>query len=138
MNRDEEGNILNNQFKENENSIIVDGIEISKPFVEKPVDADDHNIYIYYPRSAGGGCKRLFRKVGDQSSMFDPNLNEVRKDGSYIYEEFLVADGTDIKVYSVGSNYAHAEARKSPVINGKVIRNKETGKEVLSIYHCNT
>ncbi len=48
---------------EADDNIIVNGVTITKPFVEKPVDADDHNIYIYYPMSAGGGSKRIFRKV---------------------------------------------------------------------------
>lgn len=62
------------------------------------MDADDHNIAIYYPSSAGGGCKKLFRKVGDRSSEFYPEINEVRRDGSYIYEEFIETQGTDVKM----------------------------------------
>ena len=107
----------------------VNGITIHKPFVEKPVDADDHNIAIYYPTSAGGGCKKLFRKIGNRSSEFYPDINEVRRDGSYIYEEFVETQGTDVKMYTVGPEYGHAEARKSPTVDGKVERNSE-GKEV--------
>jgi inositol hexakisphosphate/diphosphoinositol-pentakisphosphate kinase len=95
--------------------IEVNGVTIHKPFVEKPVDAEDHNISIYYPSSAGGGCKKLFRKIGNRSSEFYPNINEVRRDhGSYIYEEFVETQGVDVKMYTVGTDYGHAEARKSP------------------------
>ncbi|XP_064192772.1 inositol hexakisphosphate and diphosphoinositol-pentakisphosphate kinase 2-like isoform X9 [Anguilla rostrata] len=113
---------------EGEDHVEVNGEVFQKPFVEKPVCAEDHNVYIYYPTSAGGGSQRLFRKIGSRSSVYSPESN-VRKTGSYIYEEFMPTDGTDVKVYTVGPDYAHAEARKSPALDGKVERDSE-GKEI--------
>ncbi|AWP08009.1 putative inositol hexakisphosphate and diphosphoinositol-pentakisphosphate kinase 2-like [Scophthalmus maximus] len=113
---------------EGEDHVEVNGEVFPKPFVEKPVCAEDHNVYIYYPTSAGGGSQRLFRKIGSRSSVYSPE-SCVRKTGSYIYEEFMPTDGTDVKVYTVGPDYAHAEARKSPALDGKVERDSE-GKEI--------
>ncbi|XP_060784095.1 inositol hexakisphosphate and diphosphoinositol-pentakisphosphate kinase 1 isoform X1 [Neoarius graeffei] len=121
--RPEECNLV-----EGEDHVEVNGEVFQKPFVEKPVSAEDHNVYIYYPTSAGGGSQRLFRKIGSRSSVYSPE-STVRKTGSYIYEEFMPTDGTDVKVYTVGPDYAHAEARKSPALDGKVERDSE-GKEI--------
>ena len=126
--KNDKGEEIINELEEYDEYIVYNGKKIMKPFVEKPRNGDDHNIYIYYPMSHGGGQTRLFRKTRDLSSLYYPNINKIRRDKSYIYEEYLQTDGFDIKVYTVGENYAHAEARKSPSLDGIVERSK--GKEV--------
>ena len=101
FNRDE-----NNRPADSENDLIecddtieVNGEIFTKPFVEKPVSAEDHNIYIYYPLSAGGGRQILFRKIGSRSSVYSSD-SRVRRSGSFIYEEYMATSGTDVKVCS--------------------------------------
>ncbi|KAH9676307.1 Inositol hexakisphosphate and diphosphoinositol-pentakisphosphate kinase VIP2 [Citrus sinensis] len=124
-------------FIEEEDFVEVHGNRFWKPFVEKPVHgfvgfAAFNGLVIALILLVIGNSQLKpisMPVVGNRSSEFHPDVRRVRREGSYIYEEFMPTGGTDVKVYTVGPEYAHAEARKSPVVDGVVMRNPD-GKEV--------
>ena len=116
--------------------ILINGQRMNKPLLEKPFDGDDHSISIYYPSSKApgghnGGVRHLFRKVQNVSSRFEPiapplrSLQPEHAYDSYVYEE-LLANGQDLKVYTLGPGRSHGEMRKSPVVDGIVERDATT------------
>ncbi|KAI9209585.1 uncharacterized protein BJ171DRAFT_576375 [Polychytrium aggregatum] len=110
--------------------ILADGMltpePMCRPFVEKPVNSEDHNVHVYFKNNQG--VQKLFRKVKNRSSAHSENCS-IRTVGSYVYEQYLFPDNAvDVKVYAVGEHYVHAETRKSPVIDGVVERTPD-GKE---------
>lgn len=116
-------------------SIRKGDLTINRPFIEKPVDSNDHSLIIYYP---DGSATKLHRKInnrcstpleGDDRNIRGANANLINNTTSYIYEEMLKShDLTDIKLYAVGPSYVYAEKRRAPHIDG-VVRRREDGLE---------
>ncbi|KZV19847.1 inositol hexakisphosphate and diphosphoinositol-pentakisphosphate kinase 1-like [Dorcoceras hygrometricum] len=121
-------------FVEEDDFVEVHGNRFWKPFVEKPID---DGMMLFFTKlewkefqESPLSCPDTLLTVGNRSSEFHPEVRSVRREGSYIYEEFMPTGGTDVKVYTVGPEYAHAEARKSPVVDGVVMRNLD-GSRIL-------
>ena len=113
-------------IEEFDNYIKIGDHVIKKPFLEKPFDTDDYNIRIYYPSKTGGGCKIIEKKKGVFRAKYRADLNTIRRHGEFVYEKFLPNDGFDIHVNTIGVDYFHAEASKSPMVDSDEIQTMKT------------
>ena len=62
------------EIQEYEDFLLINGEKLYKPFVEKPINAEDHEIKIYYSslNPCGSGYNVLFRKTNNYSGQFIP------------------------------------------------------------------
>mmetsp|Transcript_45541 Transcript_45541/g.105579 ORF Transcript_45541/g.105579 Transcript_45541/m.105579 type:complete len:914 (-) Transcript_45541:51-2792(-) len=99
------------RVEEYEEHIVVNGQQINKPFLEKPVDRQDRDIYLYLPHAIGGG--RAFvssiESGDDQSICRWEESGGIRHEGAFIYQEYPKSDGFRINVSCLGTlTYAYA------------------------------
>lgn len=90
--------------EERDDCVLVEGQLVRKPFVEKPVDRRDREIYVYFPKEAGGG--RALVSTTESGALeyicsFDTAGN-VRREGSFIYQEYLQSEGFVVQTVCVG------------------------------------
>ena len=79
-----------------EDSTTMDGTTFTTPFAEKPVDGgEDHNVWIYYPITAGGGgVKKVLREKGSKSSdLYPDHPGQRQEDASFLYDERFMQTG---------------------------------------------
>jgi inositol hexakisphosphate/diphosphoinositol-pentakisphosphate kinase len=58
------------EITEYDEYVVIRGNRLNKPFLEKPINAEDHEIFIHYSGNnpAGAGYSVLFRKTENNSS----------------------------------------------------------------------
>ena len=95
-----------------DDTVEIKGRIFHKPFVEKPASAENHNVYFYLPTKDGGGSQRLSRdsRYLERLSKCNPctgiinsysiysSESTIRREGSYIYQEFISTGGLELKV----------------------------------------
>jgi len=84
--------------------LLVDGARaLRMPFVEKPLNSDEHKCIVYY--LGDGGTSTIERKKVHHEA----GRRAIRPSGSYVYEQFHSAE--DVKVYAIGTEVFFAETR---------------------------
>ena len=79
------------------------------PSAEKPVDGgEDHNVWIYYPITAGGGgVKKVLREKGSKSSdLYPDHPGQRQEDASFLYDERFMQTGRGGPSFQFGEELA--------------------------------
>jgi len=111
--------------QEFDDHLIINQVTLAKPFIEKPIPKSNHRIAIYYTSETGRGCTVLDKHALTRSAEYFQRENRRRRDQDYIYQPFFQTDGLNIRIYAIGTDFFHAQADKSPVLNHK----KEQGRD---------
>ncbi|KAL0234656.1 hypothetical protein PCE1_001692 [Barthelona sp. PCE] len=109
--------------------LFDDPKSIEGPVIEKPLDAENHDVRIYYDNKT----VFLHRKTKDRCSFEEENSCIYRSNEEMVYSPLCSAiNNLDIKVYAFnfndGKDEVFAESRPSPVHNHFVQRD-ENGQE---------
>lgn len=124
---------------ENGNQLVISNkIEgsneiINRPFVEKGLGVEEHDVRIYH-KDQLKSCVRMQRVKGLVSVDKFEDCGGARglKSGDWVYQQFL-ENALEIKVYTAGFDYVHAETRNSSensILEGKEIARSPDGKEI--------
>lgn len=115
-------------LEEHSDFILIGGQRINKPFIEKPVDRRDREIYVYFPKDAGGGRAIVStQESGDVEYIcrFD-NSSRVRREGSFVYQEYTQSDGLVVQAVCCGG-MAYGAAVQSGVTNAATAAPRRAG-----------
>jgi len=119
------------RVEEYDEHVVVNGCQIDKPFLEKPVKRSDREIYLYHPQEHGGG-RALFSSIesGDDRYICTfEDTGSVRREGAYVYQEYPKSDGFRVQVVCIGQLY-YGYCVVSPTIlsAGSAEEDDETGE----------
>lgn len=97
-------------FVDRRDQLEINGVVLLKPVLRRPIDPNDQNVTIFYPRSQGGGAKTLqFLEDKDVNvpnfrAHFDPNLRHIphATDQAFLYEELHLPPQIDEKATETG------------------------------------
>jgi len=94
--------------EDRKDSVKIGKHVIKRPFIEKPIKTDSHDIVIYHANGKGSTVMHTPPEQGTQ--VYHSENNSIRTDGPFIYEEFL-PNALEVKIKIIGADFACGECR---------------------------